>query len=36
MSYFFSYQEIKLFGGVCILCSCGLICRAQKYNKGVS
>ena len=36
MSYFFSYQENKTMGRSVFSLSCGLICRAQKYNKGVS
>ena len=36
MSYFFSYQEKQTLGRSVFSLSCGLICRAQKYNKGVS
>ena len=36
MSYFFSYQEKQTLGRNVFSHSCGLICRAQKYNKGVS
>ena len=36
MSYFFSYQEKQTLGRSVFSHSCGLICRAQKYNKGVS
>ena len=36
MSYFFSYQENKTLGRNVFSHSCGLICCAQKYNKGVS
>ena len=35
MSYFFSYQEKQTLGRSVFSLSCGLICRAQKYNKGV-
>ena len=36
MSYFFSYQEKQTLGRNVFSHSCGLICCAQKYNKGVS
>ena len=36
MSYFFSYQEKQTLWRSVYSLSCGLICRAQKYNKGVS
>ena len=36
MSYFFSYQEKQILGRNVFSHSCGLICCAQKYNKGVS
>ena len=36
MSYFFSYQEKQTLERNVFSHSCGLICRAQKYNKGVS
>ena len=35
MSYFFSYQEKQTLWRSVFSLSCGLICRAQKYNKGV-
>ena len=35
MSYFFSYQEKQTLGRNVFSHSCGLICCAQKYNKGV-
>ena len=36
MSYFFSYQEKQTLGRSVLSLSFVLICRAQKYNKGVS
>jgi len=35
VGYFFSYQEKQTLWRSVFSHSCGLICRAQKYNKGV-